>query len=400
MAGTINKTKDIRAFALFFIGWLIYFTQGALRIHGRFTTLLLIVMLLLSFIYFFQLVAHNRLNSVLRALSYLLVMFVVYGIVDLFSNHSAISDDVLDFEYIKKATISIVPIFGFYYLLRRVNINDKWFVVILIFFLLSAIGEFFSSRWEMEQKIAEGLIRDRDTKEMVVGAVYRFLPILPLLFYVKNPWVKYSILFVVLVFAVMGLKRGPLLLCAVSLFVLILDELKQMRKRVSVVQIVVLIMAIVGGYYAITRLIAANDFLVFRFEAMLEGDSSNRDTIYEDVYYQFVNEQNVFLKLFGHGADSTLRIVGAYAHNDWLEIALNQGVLGVLLYFLYYFNFLKQWRKTNKNHDVHMCIGLFLILTLVTSYLSMSINNNRIAAQFCIAYSLVLAERSSLKKIY
>ena len=139
-------------------------------------------------------------------------------------------------------------------------------------------------------------------------------------------------------------------------------------------------------------MVESNDFLIYRLEAMLEGDSSGRDEIYSSYYRYIVSETNLFYLLFGHGADSTVKVFGLYAHNDWLEIGMNQGLFGLVLYFSYYIQLIKQWRKTKDNHELNMCIGVFIVVSIIASMLSMSINNQRISSHICIAYFLCLSE--------
>ena len=383
-----NNKKSVIMFILYFLGWWAYFTQGSIGIQGVISQTILVVMTLWSLYYYAKMFAKRDLNPCLKILNYLLIIFLVYGIFNLlFISHS---DAAMD--YVKKAIFSIIPIFGFYYFLMKIDIGEYGLMLVIIGLLLFSIGEFYAGRREMEEKIAMGLLRDRDTSEMVSGSIYRFIPIIPLLFFVKTTWFKYSALAVILAFAILGIKRGPLIICAISLFFIVFDELRLTKKRFSISQVIVFSAAIVGGYYMLSRMIADNDFLIYRIEAMLEGDTSDRDMIFNKAISQFSNEGNIIIMLFGNGADSTLRILGNYAHNDWLEIMLNNGLVGLTLYFLYYYKLFRQWRKSKVYHPLFMCIGILILSTIITSIVSMSINNMRISSHFTIAYSLVLAD--------
>lgn len=386
----MNKKKDIVAFILFFLGWWLYFTQGVLGIRGAISQAVLAVMLVWSFYYFVRVMVSSYKNPTLKALEYLVIMFLVYGVYNLL--FVAQTDDAMD--YVKKAAFSILPISGFYYLMRKIEFSEIGLMAVITGLILFAIGEYIDGVRQMEAKIAEGVVR-RSTDEMVIGSTYRFVPIIPLLFFItKREWFKYAALLVILIFAVLGVKRGPLLICVLGLLVMFWEDLSSFSiKKLRFTHIILIAVAIVGGYMAISKIIENNDFLLLRIEQTLEGDSSNRDNIYSSFYSHFINEPDILKFLFGNGADSTLKIYGYYAHNDWLEIAINQGLLGVILCFFYYIQLFKQWRRAKPNHELFYCMGLLILSTLITSIFSMSINNMRISAHVCIAYSLVLVDR-------
>lgn len=392
----MNTKKDIRSFVLFFFGWWLYFTQGVLGIRGIISQVVLAIMLVWSFYYYIKVMLINGKNPVLKALSYIVIIFMIYGLANLwFSPQYA--DKAVD--YVKKAGFSIFPIFGFYYFFRKIQVDEIWMIIIVIALMLFAIGEYIDGVRNMEKMIEEGVVR-RSTDEMVIGSTYRFVPIIPLLFFItKREWFKYAALIVIFIFAVMGVKRGPILICGFSLVVMLWDNYKQFSlKKIRFAHIIVLATAVVVGYYVISRLIESNYYFMYRLEQTLEGDSSGRDIIYSNYFSFFLSERNPFKLIFGHGADSTLDILGGYAHNDWLEIALNQGILGFFFYFYYYLALVKQWRKSKPNHELFVCLGLFIIISFVTSMFSMSINNQRISAHVCLAYCLARVDQITSKK--
>lgn len=391
-----NKHKDVISFILFFLGWFIYYNQVILGLRGWYSQIILAVMMVWSFLCYQRVMNKGGYNPVLKALNYLLIMYVLYGLLQLMLISKL---SVESFEYIKKSMLSLVPIFGYYYYVRRLSIGEGWMIIIIIGMLLSAIGEYFGSQIELAERIQTGSMANRDTSEFVIGASYRFLPILPMLSFVKrNVWIKYVSLLVILAFVVLSLKRGPILICGLCMVIFLFDSLKQSGKKIKFTHIIIASVAIVAGIYIITYIINSNDFLLFRIEQMLEGDSSNRDSIYKELYQHFINENDIFKYLFGNGANSTLIIAGIYAHNDWLQLALDQGLLGVLIYLFYYIQFFRQRKPSKPNHELYMSIGMFILISLISSMISMSINNYRLTGHFCIAYCLAMADLYSLKK--
>ncbi len=380
---------NLISFVTFFVGWWLYFSQGMFNYHGPIMQGILVVMLTWSFFYFFKVVTTKQVPPVLQVLALLLIVLLLYGVWNIIIRGGG----TYAIDYVKKTAYSIAPIFGFYYLLKRIDVSQKWLYVIIIALLLFAIGEFYSGRREMLEKIARGIYRDREINEMVMGAAYRFLPILPLLFFVKKAWFKYMALIVILFYIVLGVKRGAILIGAASTAIIVFDELTHTKKKTSISQIIIVIGALVGGYFLFSKMITENDFFIYRFAEMMEGDTSGRDKIYSEMFQHFVNESNAFYLLFGNGADSTLRIQGHYAHNDWLEMLMNQGVFGFLIYFIFYYRLIKEWIRNKECHTLYMGIGLVLFVLFGSSIVSMSINNMRITAHFCIAYCLAMSEK-------
>ena len=114
----MNTKKDIRFFVLFFFGWWLYFTQGVLGIRGIISQVVLAIMLVWSFYYYIKVMLINGKNPVLKALSYIVIIFMIYGLANLWFSPQY-TDKAVD--YIKKAGFSIFPIFGFYYFLQFVS---------------------------------------------------------------------------------------------------------------------------------------------------------------------------------------------------------------------------------------------------------------------------------------
>ena len=76
-----------------------------------------------------------------------------------------------------------------------------------------------------------------------------------------------------------------------------------------------------------------SEYFVSRYEQTLEGNTSGRNDIYENLWNTLLLEPNPLYFYLGRGANSTLNIVGNGAHQDWLETFCNNGLLGVIILF-------------------------------------------------------------------
>lgn len=220
------------------------------------------------------------------------------------------------------------------------------------FFALSIIGTVFSFFASLQ----------RDGYQLAIGESpsnvgYNFAFLIPFLFLTsKNKIVNYITLLFLVFFIVQGGKRGAIIVGFFSVLIYFLssfndNEQSSLKKIIQVLY--VLIGLIIVGYF-VYYLSSNSDLLSRRFENTLNGDSSGRDVIYTRIWrawWDNVNDWSHFL--FGYGFASSLRISGGtYAHNDWLELISNFGLVGVTIYFFlilvgYSYLFKKGWGNVN-----------------------------------------------------
>ena len=145
------------------------------------------------------------------------------------------------------------------------------------------------------------------------------------------------------------------------------------------------------GLYFIVDLLNTNDYFIQRIEQTLDGDSSNRNELYSTFFNHFISEQNFFRFVFGNGANATLKVGVNYAHNDWLELAINNGILGIALYIWYFVALFKDYRYINKYNQLFANVILMtLIILLMSSIISMSYDS--IDRALSIALGFILAK--------
>jgi len=86
------------------------------------------------------------------------------------------------------------------------------------------------------------------------------------------------------------------------------------------------------------------------------------------------NQAENFLNLlFGFGFSASLELSGTghFAHNDWLELLSNYGLLGVITYLALIVSVFKYALKPNIKIDNRMMIFAILAIWLITSMISM-----------------------------
>ena len=111
------------------------------------------------------------------------------------------------------------------------------------------------------------------------------------------------------------------------------------------------------------------------------------------------HNDNIFQVLFGIGADGTLIVADNYAHNDWLEILTNQGAVGVLIFGVYWFRLIGEWRKSKGMHDAYMAITLFIIIFFMKTLFSMSYNTIPYYSSIILGFYLSKVHTTKLQTI-
>ncbi len=164
---------------------------------------------------------------------------------------------------------------------------------------------------------------------------YYLLYTLPLLLLIKPRLIKVAAIFIVIVVLFSSLKRSGILALAISLFFYIfISQYVRNKFKLS---------AFIGSLFAIAVLgtvfvvFATNDSgsenIMNRFENIDRDQGSGRLVVWEQTM-SMIEGQEATTLLFGNGYnavmhDSTLQLS---AHNDFLEVTYDFGIVGLLLY--------------------------------------------------------------------
>jgi O-antigen ligase len=200
-----------------------------------------------------------------------------------------------------------------------------------------------------------------------------FLMLLPLLLFVKKPVFRWSMLLVCLFFLILGAKRGNIIAAVIPLVILLFRVFKESKR--SVLTVVLTIAIVAGVSYLVYYWVSGNEYFLFRIEQTKEGNSSKRDELYYAAWHLWYDSDNLFTTIVGYGYGGTFSKLKMAAHNDWLEILVDYGLVGVFLYLLVYFRFIQQIRITNNKEAKAVLLSAISILFIKSLY-SMSFNTS------------------------
>lgn len=383
--------NKITYFHLYLFGWVLYTIKFLFPYGESLGPVIMAPLLLFSFYIIIKVNLKFKVPSFMKVLNILLFVSIIYGIGPIIRGDIVYSGKMMSrvasYNYLLTMCMSLCPIYVFYYYSKLYSLKDRIGRYFFVFFFCS-IFVFINTYYEMIMYV--------EADEVTNNAGYYFLPLIPVLLLTHlSTRTKAIWMVLILFFILFSMKRGVIAIGGV-LFVLYLFRLLRNAEKKNKIRIVFLVI----GVSIITSVIVAkfydsNDYFQYRVEETLNGNTSGRDEMYEKYFEYFAKDASVKEHLFGVGINSTLKVFGKYAHNDWIETAFNQGLMGVVLLALYWLSFV-QIRNKSTNSSIKFILGLLFIIYFISSFISMSIMDMPFYATFCIGYCVANYKNNNL----
>ena len=366
-----TKVKFFDACNVYILLWVIGHLQQMFLNISLISRVFYVPFLLMTTYYTFKVYVSYRPHGVMKALGIFFAVLVVYGTALLFLNNARGQART---SFLIMLFGSLGPIFPFYVFTRKGLLTEKRMMGWLWVFLGVAIVGFFVTQ---EKTIA--LVQESGSRyeEITNNAAYSFAGLIPFVFLLKKKhlW-QYITLAILFYFIISGFKRGAMLIGALMLVWFVYTLLKSSSTGMKLGVLLLTIAVIVVGYRFIINLYEKSDYFQYRIESSLEGNSSERDEIYVTLWNHYVHNDNILQFAFGEGAFHTENVTGSVkAHNDWLELLIDCGLFGVLLYVVYWGYFIIAWEKSKPKPLAYAMIGSCFIFTFTRTFFSMSFSN-------------------------
>lgn len=384
--------------SLYILLWILYLLQGVLYEGGSIISqALLAIILLISVFFFFKVnIGESKLPSFLKVLNLFIVMMTIYGFLAIFDIDKLVTGEleVSRIEALKTLYMSLLPIYVMYYYTSRQVLTEQTIRAISIVLIVSTIFIFYKS---YQESLARALAEGSSNDEFTNNTSYNFLQLLPLLFFWrKKPIIQILLAATMFTFIVMGLKRGAMAIGAVCLLWFFYQALRQTKGWSRLLVIVILCGGIYVGVNKLTEFYNTSDYFQQRIEQTMAGDSSGRDVIFDKLWSHFQSETSFVRQLLGNGSYATIKIAGNYAHNDWLELLICQGLLGVVVYVFYFLSLAKNIYQMRDNSVVYGVLIMTFIIMIASTLFSMSYNNLELSIAISLGYSLSTLQKDAV----
>ena len=301
--------------------YIFYSLQGVLYSSGSFISkTLMLIYLAFGLVHLLLVFLRTKCNLPIIMAGLFVALNILYYI---FYDGKATS---IAYQHIKGVLACFTPFFiGYYYSYKR-EFSESIFKYLLPSIFIAYLLSFY--------RMYDILLEQVNTSDKIVNNIsYSFTRIIPLLLYFNTKTII-SVLFLLLInfFIITGAKRGAAvsaILADLGYIVYIMRQGRNSNILYKSAIFIVLISFAIGMWH----LLSSNTFLVDRF---LEGGVSQRDYIYLSIWdWWTAYDIKIYNFLFGGGIVNSVSISGGFlAHNDWLEVISNFGILGLIIYLI------------------------------------------------------------------
>lgn len=395
-----HSNRHKAGFWIYIILWCLYFLQGALFGEGSLASQsILVVLLLWSLVIFLKChIEAYYFPTSIKVLQLLLISYVIYGIIPIMNGTVlrivASGQLIPPYGYLKAALISIIPIFVFFYYTKKNVVSSRALCLLSYLFLPIIIITFYTN----EAKMLTLAIEQHSTAtEFTNNVSYSFVFLIPYLYLFKKKPRAMLLLLGVSIFLLLSMKRGAIIIGALIIFKYLYHILAETNINQKIGALLLGIVFFVVMAYFISDMYESSPYFQDRVEKTLEGYTSKRDVIYSSLMHYYLNETNSAQFFLGSGANATSQHAINVAHNDWVELLVDEGLIGFALllgFFIYLFKDVRKMRKYSPQY-YYMFLSIFIIIFLRT-FFSMSICDMQ--PYLTLPFGFLLAKLSSFER--
>ena len=379
---------------LYILLWCMYFMQGELYAKGSLIARIILVIVLIISVYN-ALVANlkYKLPSYFKGLNILLLMFLFYGTL-LILGGNYLPNGTSKIGYLQQILISLLPIYSAYVYTRQGLISKDSFKLWIPIWIILVTISYYSNQVVIVSNLSG------DNREITNNVAYTFVSLIPsLIVFSRKPFIQYTLLLYCFFFILSGMKRGAILIAVLLGIYLILNSYRIAPKNKRKYIILFALLIVVALYSVVSTMLIQSEYFNVRIEQTLAGQTSGRDVLYGIFVQYFFSETSFLHFMFGNGANYTLAIANQYAHQDWLEIIINQGVLGCAIYLSYFILFFQTWKSAKVYPNIFVGLGMIFIICFFMSLFSMGYGGMTIYMTTTLGYFLGMLQKHDNSKL-
>lgn len=232
--------------------------------------------------------------------------------------------------------------YPFYFFARRDILRRQHLIAFFIFMLIASILSFYHNQ---QQILLERL---NDNENVVNNVAYMFVGLIPFVFLlVRYKLIAFGSISILLYFIVLGSKRGALITGVMGFIIFIYYFLIVSNKRFSIRNYIIGFIALGVIIYFGYEQLGNNEYFMSRLESTGQNKEV-RNINFASLWQAWLNSESYLNIFFGYGFMASLKVgaTGNFAHNDWLELLSNFGIVGISLYtWLFYSSYKMIYRN-------------------------------------------------------
>jgi len=354
-----------------------YYSQGALFESGTlFTQTVLLLILGISSVFFVKVLLLSKIPPLVKAWTALVLINVLSFLFtgEFLSNKQHIN-------YLKAILLVLLPFYPFYYLALKGHLKTKHFTVFFLLMLPISIMQFNLENVEM-------LITSK-SGDVVNNSAYLFVGLIPFVFLLKKRIYAILSLAIISYFIILSAKRGALVVGVLGLVMYAYYQIRTIPKKNKLrVYALVFVGFIALGFFTL-KSYSQNIFLQTRVQQAETGIWSGRENIYVNIFTEWLNSDSIIQFIFGYGFMGSMKISGTgnVAHNDWLELLANNGIIGILIYLVLFYYGFKSCFNPYWDRNKQLVLLTIMLIWFATTLFSMGFTSSSFTGMFLmIAY--------------
>lgn len=301
-------------------------------------------------------ISHVHINKIGRILLFLSCYMAIWRVVDI-----PITAGLLSYFYQPMRDILIILIFIFAYTLssKSKELLEFFATGMIVAMLITAF--FYYKNWKFANEVDEAHL----------GTSYYVLFLLPTLLLTPYKWLRYMGLFITGLVLFSSFKRGGLIAFVLGIIAyLFVKEILVERKFTGMLVFLIAVIALFVILIFVDN--AMGNIISERILNIREDGGSNRDQVWATTW-NMIKASDAQQLLFGHGHNAVFKLspLGLSAHNDFLEMLFNYGIIGFIPYLGLHIQLIKQMITEIKMHNTNASImaftyTIFFILSMIS----------------------------------
>lgn len=167
-------------------------------------------------------------------------------------------------------------------------------------------------------------------------------------------------------------------LLATGLFALIIADILYVKKqKITKKNLLIALGVVIVAVFLLKGVIIESDLWKKTMLRIKEGNfSAGRFSMWGDLLYHYVHDSNILQYFLGQGDDKTYYFnylnpkvnVTVWAHNDFIQILVGKGLLGLSIYLYFGYMYIKKLFKRNGSYNTFFILGAILILAILNGF--------------------------------
>lgn len=291
-------------------------------------------------------------------------------------------DIASSFQQLKLYLFCCTSIFPAIYFTKRQLLDENILKAFFIILVYMSVVSFLDFRLYLQEEY--GVENGSNNLSYLIATIF------PLCF-CMNKSIRYFYIFLCLAIVFIGGKRGAIVLSiALIAYTMFKDTMRSgIYSKLLVVTFIIIIYQIINSEYI--------EIFQFGFDRLEQSGSSGRDMIAKSIINGMVNGSFINW-IIGYGSIGSTLFADNFAHNDWLELLVDYGLIGLSIYAMFYWGVFKFFRSVPKQDiTTKDLLASSLIVLLIKSLFSMCLFSTETAVVFVVLGYTIVNNRQNEK---